>query len=254
MRVGDGPKMEVCSTNAVREARKSPRPAFPAQSSLIRTGRASPSLQLDRICVVTSDAAAYYSLVSRLRSAELPFSSALPSATPGCELVLTTSKESSGLGANAMTLEELDADPGIFKGQIVSRLEGGTDVLLVGVDPGKRIGVAVFYGRVRLAFLTFASTDEVCKRVAAFAARVPSSQVLVRVGGGNRTVASEIVDSVMVGVPVATLEIVNESGTSAGSPRMRGVQRDQVAAAKIAFRKGEVVKSGGTRSPSRALR
>lgn len=227
--------------------------SHPAESSLVRTGRLPSSPRLDKICVMTSDASAYYTLVSRLKSAELPFLSALPPTIPGCELVLTTSKEAHGLGGSVMTLEELDADPGIFKGQIVSRLAGGTDMLVVGVDPGKRMGMAVFYGRVKLAFLTFGSTDEICMRISAFATKIPSSQVLVRVGGGNRAVTTRVVDAVVGRVPVAMVEVVNESGTSTGSPKMKGVQRDQAAAAKIAFRKGEVVRAGGTRSRGRAF-
>jgi len=60
--------------------------------------------------------------------------------------------------------------------------------------------------------------------------------------------ASRLIDGLRREVPAATIEVVDESGTSVGSSKMRGVQRDQVAAAKIAFRKGEVISSGTTRT------
>jgi len=205
--------------------------------------------QVNRICVATSKARAYYALVSRLRRAGLPFSSVLPDSDLGdCDLVLTTADEAKQFGPKALVLEELDERPGIFKGQIVSHLGGEKDVILVGVDPGKRTGLAVFYGQVKLAFNTFDSAGAVCSRVAAFARGVPSSRVLVRVGNGNRSMASRLVDGLRRDVPAATIEVVDESGTSTGSSKMKGVQRDQVAAAKIAFRKGEVVSHGTTRN------
>ena len=199
--------------------------------------------------MATSKAGAYYALVSRLRRAGLPFSSMLPDSDfRGCELVLTTADEAKQFGDRALALEDLDENPGIFKGQVVSRLTGEGDLILVGVDPGKRTGLAVFYGQTRLAFSTFDSAGAVCSRVGAFARGVPSSRLLVRVGNGNRSMTTKLVDGLRREVPAATIEVVDESGTSTGSPKMKGVQRDQAAAAKIAFRKGEVVSHGTTRT------
>jgi hypothetical protein len=204
---------------------------------------------MNRICVATSKARAYYALVSRLRRAELPFSSVLPgSDCRDCELVLTTADEAEQFGDVALALENLDDNPGIFKGQVVSRLNGEGDTILVGVDPGKRTGLAVFYGRTKLAFNTFDSAAAVCLRVGAFARALPASRMLVRVGNGNRSIVTRFVDGFRKEIPGATIEVVDESGTSTGSAKMKGVQRDQVAAAKIAFRKGEVVSHGTPRS------
>ena len=198
--------------------------------------------QVDRICVATSKARAYYALVSRLRRAELPFSSLLPDSDfSNCELVLTTAEEAERFGGKALALEDLDENPGIFKGQIVSRLARGGDVVLVGIDPGKRTGLAVFYGRTKLAFSTFDSVGVLCSRVGEFARGIPSGKVLVRVGNGNKAMAMRIADALKKEVAGATIELVDEAGTSVASSLMKGVQRDQVAAAKIAFRKGVVV-------------
>jgi len=204
--------------------------------------------QVNRICVATSRARAYYALVSRLRRAGLSFSSVLPDSDYGeCDVFLTTAEEAKRLGGRALALEDLDENPGIFKGQVVSRLVGD-QVLLIGVDPGKRTGLAVFYGQIKLAFSTFDSPAAVVSRVAAFGRGVPSSRLLVRVGNGNRAMATRLVEGLRRAAPQATIEVVDESGTSTGSSKMKGVQRDQVAAAKIAFRKGEVVSHGTTKT------
>ncbi len=204
---------------------------------------------MNRICVATSKARAYYALVSRLRRAELPFSSVLPDSDFGeCDILLTTAAEANRLRGRTLALEELDENPGIFKGQVMSRLVGSDQLILVGVDPGKRTGLAVFYGQTKLAFNTFDSAAAVASRVAAFAGGIPSSRLLVRVGNGNKAMATKLVEGLKRAVPRATIEVVDESGTSTGSSKMKGVQRDQVAAAKIAFRKGEVVGYGTTRT------
>lgn len=203
---------------------------------------------MNRICVVTSEASAYYALVSRLRSAGLPFSSLVSESDFGeCDVILTTEAEAERFGARSLALERLDKDPGIFKGQVASRLGGEEDLILAGVDPGKRTGLAVFYGRTELSSATFESAVEVCPRVAAFARAMPTSRVLVRIGDGNRSLAVRLAEGFEREIPSATVELVDESGTSARTSRMKGVQRDQVAAARIAFRKGQVV-SHGTKS------
>ncbi|HUK80661.1 MAG TPA: hypothetical protein VLU91_08380 [Nitrososphaerales archaeon] len=198
---------------------------------------------------MTSKARAYYALVSRLRRAELSFSSEVAgSAVDEYDLVLTTADEAGQFGDRALALESVDENPGIFKGQVVCRLRGAGEAIIVGVDPGKRTGLAVFYGHTKLAFSTFDSAGAVCARVGAFARGIPSSRMLVRVGNGNLPMASRLIDGLHREVPRAIIEVVDESGTSVRSSKMKGVQRDQVAAAKIAFRKGEVVSQGLTRT------
>ena len=159
----------------------------------------------------------------------------------GCDVVLSTLEESERFGSKALPLEGLDENPGIFKGQVVSRMGGEDDVILVGVDPGKRTGVAVFYGRTELSSNTFDSVAVVGRKIAAYVRAMPTSRVLIRIGNGDGSLAAKLVDYVGAEVPEATVELVDESGTSVRTSKMKGVQRDQLAAAKIAFRRGEVV-------------
>lgn len=199
--------------------------------------------------MATSDAAAYYTLVSRLRRAGLAFSSSLPGLGVNCDLVLTTAREATELGMKALAVEDLDEDPTVFKGQVMARLGGGSEVLLVGVDPGMRTGFAAFYGHTKLASSTFDSVAEVGRLVGALASKVPSGQLLVRIGDGSKEMALEVAESVQDAAPRATIEVVNESGTSAGSQKAKGMQKDQAAAVKIAFRKGEPFERRTTRIP-----
>jgi hypothetical protein len=205
--------------------------------------------KVNRICVVTSEATTYYAIVSRMRKAGLPFISVLPDADHrDCTLVITSAREMGQFGGLALALEDLDENPGVFKGQLLSRLNEGGDVMLVGVDPGTRIGLAVFYGETSLEYSTFDSVVGLSLRVGAFVRSVPAIKSVIKVGNGNPVMAAKLVESLRLEVPEAAIEMVDESGTSVRRVRMRGIQGDQGAAAKIAFRKGEVVSAGSSRT------
>jgi hypothetical protein len=193
---------------------------------------------MTRICVITSEGRAYYALVSRLRKAGLPFMSMLPTdAVRECELVLTTRKESGLFKGEKMVLEDLDDDPGIVRSQIVSRLAGGGGVLTIGIDPGMRIGMAAFYGEIRLSSRTFNSRDRLCSSVVRLVRKTEATRSLVRIGNGSPSLANWVAARLAAMLPKTTVEMVDESGTSVRNPRTKGMQGDQSAAARIAFRK-----------------
>ena len=72
-------------------------------------------------------------------------------------MIITSARETGQFGGLAVAFEDLDENPGVFKGQLLSKLNEGDDVVLVGVDPGTRIGLAVFYGETNLEYSTFGS-------------------------------------------------------------------------------------------------
>ena len=206
---------------------------------------------MSRVCVATSSSKAYFSLVTRLRAAGLPFSSVVPGAPdPGCDVVLTTREEAAAYGPRSMAFEDLDESPYVLKGQVLSRLDGGAETLLVGVDPGVRIGMAAFYGSARLEFATFESVDGLCGAVSSFAAKVPAAKSLVRVGSGDQAMAGRMALALAAVLPGTAIEMVDEAGTSSRGRMMRGVQGDQMAAARIAFRRGIPLEAGPRTRPT----
>ena len=205
---------------------------------------------MGRICVITADGRSYYTIVSKLRVAGLRFLSLLPADdTRECGLVITTKKEAASFAVPTISLEELDDSPDVARGQILSKLAGGEQNLIVGIDPGSRIGAAAFLGETRLASRTFNSKRSAVSWVASLLERVPSRRLLVRVGDGEPKTAVWLADSIASLVPQAAVELVDESGTSRGGAR--GLQKDQGSAARIAFRKGVVFTKEGRASRSR---
>ena len=198
---------------------------------------------------MTSNSRAYYAIVSRLKGAGLPFQSVIPGEQRGdCDLIITTSEESWPFGERVVALESLSEDLEVFKGQVLSRLTMGCETMLIGVDPGLRIGVAVFYGEAPLAFNTLWSVGTLRSRVWEFVRAIPARKAVVRVGTGNLELALKIARALNDEVPEAVVEMVDEAGTSARGSKMKGLQGDQSAAAKIAFRKGVLFSFDGPRN------
>ena len=206
---------------------------------------------MSRICVVTADGRSYYAIVSKLRDAGLPFLSLLPSDDPQeCGLVITTKKEAASFAAPTVSLEELDENPDVARGQILSRLTEGEQTVVVGIDPGSRIGAAAFLGETRLASRTFDSKRVAVAWVASLLAKVRPRRCLVRVGDGEPKTAVWLADALASVIPDAVIEIVDESGTSR-SGGVRGLRKDQGSAARIAFRRGLAFRSQEHASRSR---
>jgi len=194
------------------------------------------------IKVATDDANAYYDIVSRLKKTHLRFSSISPGQAmdQARDLVLTSKEETSALGGKVVSIEELNENPLIMEGQLLSRLlDESKRNLLIGIDPGSRIGVVMFYGGRELGALTANSVDEVVDLLVVVASEVPYSSLSVKIGGGEPRSSLRLARLSRERLsPSASIEIVDESGTSAGKRGKIGATRDERAAVRIAFRKG----------------
>ena len=159
-----------------------------------------------------------------------------------CSLVITTRKEIDVMGGHTVAIEDLDENPAIMKGQVLAKMALKDDRrLLFGVDPGSRIGVAMFYSDEKLVSLTLDSVSGVVRVIENATNKIPASSVMVKIGDGEPKFANLIAHSVSKKVTSAIIEIVDEKGTSTGKPKSKGLTRDQKAAERIAFRKGEVI-------------
>jgi hypothetical protein len=208
-----------------------------------KVGLTEKGLKMRLIGVATADSRAYYLILSRLKKTNLCFVSLTPAKAieEGFRPVITTKRETGDLGLGSIAVEELDDDPLIMEGQILSHgLRQAKQVLLIGVDPGSRIGVAVFYGGVKLGSLTFNSVELLCRRIVDVVQGIPHDRALIRIGDGSPRQSRLIVEMIATRLPRAIIEIVDEKGTS--TRHLKGLTSDQVAAQRIAIRKGSVMK------------
>jgi hypothetical protein len=193
------------------------------------------------IKVATDNGNAFYEIVSRLKRTHLRFSilSMGQSTDPARDFVVTSKFEVASF-PGAVAIEDLSEDPVIMEGQLLSRLlDESKRSLLIGIDPGSRIGVAIFYGGSELATLTSNSVERSVESLLMLVEHVPHSSLAVKIGGGEPKSSQMLASMLRQELPPSiSIEIVDESGTSAGKRGAIGTTRDQRAAARIALRKG----------------
>jgi hypothetical protein len=196
--------------------------------------------------VATSDSRAYYSILSRLKETSLHFVSLRPSdvADEVPEPIITTKSELGLFSVVTIPIEDLDENPLIMEGQILSKtLKADKRVILIGVDPGLRTGVVVIYGGSALGSFTVNSLDSLQWKVASLVRGIPHTEAIIKVGDGAPKLSKRIIRIMTEELPEARVEVVDERGTTINKVKSRGLTKDQRAAERIAFRKGTVPKS-----------
>ncbi len=191
--------------------------------------------------VATSDSRAYYSILSRLKETNLRFVSLTPSQVVNevPEPIITTKSELGLFSVVSIPIEDLDENPLVMEGQIISKtLSESKRAILIGVDPGLRIGVVVFYGGSGLGSFTVNSIDSLQSKIVSLVHNIPNSDVVIKVGDGAPKLSRRIVRAIVEQLPQAKVEVVDERGTTINKPKSRGLTKDQRAAERIAFRKG----------------
>ncbi len=201
------------------------------------------------VSVATADSRAYYSILSRLKRTNLRFVSVTLSqaAKDQRALIITTRKELGFFDGNATSIpiEELDEDPLIMEGQILSRiLNENKRSLLIGVDPGSRIGLVIFYGGVELGSFTMNSIEALQRCIFIVVTAIPHVKATIKIGDGAPRLSNAIAQTITLQLPDVIVEVVDEKGTSVINLKSKGRTRDQSAASKIAFRRGIIFKGG----------
>ena len=123
---------------------------------------------------------------------------------------------------------------------MLNRLQEGIgEPLVVGVDPGRRIGVVGYYGNSEIYGDVLNSADEAIDRILKLLRSVQGTQKVVRIGNGDPKLAQVLAESLgaRAGKGVQ-IEIVDERGTTVETKPNRRGARDVRSARMIAFRHG----------------
>lgn len=205
------------------------------------------------VIVATVSGRSYYRITSALKSMDLRYLSLSPqeAASATGKVIITTDHESRIVNGDNMVLDtQLEKYPHAIKAKILQscNVHGGSsnDQLVVGIDPGKRIGISILYCQFELDKIIMSSVHATVERIIFILSSIESPTKIVRIGDGSLTLSNQIAgilksyfkDRVII-------EIVDEHGTSIreGSEKNRGGIRDMSSARKIAFRKGKIWES-----------
>jgi hypothetical protein len=184
------------------------------------------------IGVFTNDFRFFYEVVKLLKERGVPFVSLgrTGSVPPSVGVVITTAHEKESIRFGKVV--GLD-DPEEAINTARCLLAGGIKyrTILVGIDPGKSTGVAIFGEGKLLASETVGSPELVADSISRLLKCLSYAKSVARVGHGDPTKGNRIIRSIW---PLFDeVEIVDETGTSVGSE-----EPDVAAAKRIAMTKG----------------
>ncbi|MCP8320263.1 MAG: hypothetical protein H3Z52_04890 [archaeon] len=203
----------------------------------------------NEIAVATLDGRAHYKIMSILKEMGLKFDIVMPGEvlSPSIRLVITTEKEKSLINhEKVLSLEELSKDPYLAKEEIIDNLySNGDESIIIGIDPGKRTGMAVYYRQKELMGDVLNSIDETIAKVVKLMMSTHAKKKTVRIGNGEPEMADVMADELSKRLRNTIIELVDERGTSSLSKikSSRKIVRDQRSAMIIALRQGKRFRS-----------
>jgi hypothetical protein len=138
--------------------------------------------------------------------------------------------------------EIMNKDPGIIRGLMIQKLQVGLEKneLVLGIDPGQRTGLSVYYFGKEIEKSIFTSVEGLVMHVANILAELKAERKIVKIGNGNMKLTKEIIN--LINLKYCSnfdLEIVDESKTSLKikNYNQRG-KRDMMSAKFITQRQG----------------
>ncbi len=138
--------------------------------------------------------------------------------------------------------EEFNADPTVIRALIIQKLESGMheNSLVIGIDPGNRIGLSIFYHQKEIERSIYTSLDELISHVVKILSGLKADRKIVKIGNGNLKIAKQITN--LLNLKFCShfeLEFVDERRTSLRTKNYnkRG-ERDKMSARYISQREG----------------
>jgi hypothetical protein len=200
------------------------------------------------IAVATVSGKAYYLIVNELQKKNMPFLSLTPFEPIPVEVkvVLTTEKEKHLIEHEKVLVYNEDADVEAMISSAMQTVHGreSCQKLVIGIDPGKALGLAVLADGKVIETETCFSLREILEKVKNIIRsfeRIPVASISVKVGDGVPLYKQELLQALDNDLPQGiVLESVSEAGTSryqSETKNRRGL-RDMVSAIRIAGRNG----------------
>ena len=180
-----------------------------------------------------------------MKSLNLSFDSILPEEIQDYSgnLILTTLKESPKKCEKILLHEDvLEHHPTVLRGVMMQKLNliFEEENLILGVDPGQRMGLSIFYYGVEIESSVHNSIEELVLHVIGILGGLRAKRKILKIGDGNMHVAKQIVKILNLKYCSSfELEFVDERKTSMKIKNFnqRG-KRDMLSAKYISQREG----------------
>ena len=175
---------------------------------------------------------------------KLSYDSILPEDIPNYDgqLILTTRNEAP-LKCKKPILHEdiLELHPTVIRGLMIQKLSLGYEQdLIIGIDPGQRIGLSIFYFGREIESSFNLSVEEMVFHIISVLGGLRAKRKIVKIGNGDMNIVKEIMNMLHLKFCSSfELEIVDERKTSVKFKNFnqRG-KRDMLSAKYISQREG----------------
>jgi len=197
-----------------------------------------------RIGIATTYGKPYYRFSTYLKILKLSYDSILPEEILDYSgnLIFTTKKESPKNCEKLLLHEDIfEHHPTVIRGIMMQRLNPDFEEdLILGVDPGQRIGLSIFYYGKEIESSLYSSVEELVFHIIEILGGLRAKRKIVKIGNGNMKIAKKIVSVLNLNFCSSfELEFVDEQKTSLKIKNFnqRG-KRDMLSAKFISQREG----------------
>jgi len=197
------------------------------------------------IGVATTNAKSYYKFSTCLRNLDLSFDSILPEeifAYHG-HIVFTTRKESPMKYEKVLLYEDIfEYHHTVIRGMMMQKINQNfkDEDLVLGIDPGQRIGLSVFYYGQEIERSFYSSIEKLTFHIIQILGGLRAKRKILKIGDGNMEISKQIVT--MLNLKFCSsfeLEFVDERKTSLKIKNFnQGGKRDMLSAKYISQRDG----------------
>jgi len=203
----------------------------------------------EKVAVATVDGKAYFLIVNKLRDQSIPFVSVVPGEPilPGVKVAITTEKEKPLLKNEKIVVFTDESELDYLLNEVKRILLGkeAYERIVIGVDPGAAIGLAVIADGKLIEEGNCFSSSELINNILKIIKSVnfELTNVSVKIGNGV-PIYKDLLDALDNSLPLqVVLEVVSEAGTNIPlkeSRRSRGI-RHISSAIRIAARIGYII-------------
>ena len=159
------------------------------------------------------------------------------------DLLFTTQSEAPEYSSIPLLFGDVTKkEPVVIKGLIIQKLDSGLNekILLLGIDPGQRIGLSVYYLGNQISNTFFISIEKLVEYLVTIMAELNAKKKIVKIGNGDMTIANKILE--LLNLKFCSnfeIEFVDESNTTLKikNYNQRG-KRDMLSAQFITQRTG----------------
>jgi len=192
-----------------------------------------------RIIFDTADSRIMYYILGIFKVRDLRFITVDKDNLNDADIIISDNKK---IGEKVLGTQEITYDPIVDFNKIALKLFGGRkESLCIGVDPGKRTGVAVYYGKKLILNEVISPWEDAIFYIVEILKEIGFDRKVVKIGLGNPQAAEELRKVLQHRFRSLEVYFVDERRTTktAKTKANQGKEKDKISAIVIAHKSGK---------------